>query len=72
MSDKEYRKIQILKDGEWIETSHRELKKDDLFKMFETDGTLLENADGGFIFRALSDIHIENYDDPTSDWIELE
>lgn len=50
------RKVEILKDGEWIEIEFCELKKDDIFRMFESTGEEVYNDNGENIFVALSDI----------------
>lgn len=49
------RKVEILKDGEWIEIKFDELKKDDTFRMFESTGEEVYNNNGENILVALSD-----------------
>lgn len=69
--EQEFLIVQILKDGEWVETLHQELRKGDIFKIFDPDNeTQIKsyiNEDNSF--TALSDIHIMNNGEP--DWIEL-
>lgn len=53
MSD--LRKVEILKDGEWIEIEFCELKKDDIFRMFEPTGEEVYDNNRENIFVASSD-----------------
>lgn len=42
---KELRKVKILKDGEWVDANWRDLKKDVVFRMFESTGSMVVEPD---------------------------
>lgn len=52
------RKVELLKDGEWIEIEFYELKEDDIFRMFESTGEEVYNNNGENILVALSDAFV--------------
>ena len=53
--------IERFESGEWIEVDFEDLKKGDLFKMFNPDnGALYESDDNGSEFVAASDPYIND------------
>ena len=72
MDEQEFLIVKILKNDEWLEISHQELRKGDVFKIFDPDNETqiksYNNEDNSF--TALSDIHLMNNGEP--DWIECE
>ena len=56
MSD--LREVEILKDGKWIEIEFCELKKNDIFRMFEPTGEKVYNDNRETIFIASSDAFV--------------
>ena len=52
------RKVEILKDGEWIEIEFSNLKKDDVFRMFESTGEEVRNDHEEDVFVALTDAFV--------------
>jgi len=54
---KELRRVEVLKKGNWIRCELSDLKKGNVFRMFESDGTPVA---GGKQFTALSDPYVDN------------
>lgn len=52
------RKVELLKDGEWIEIEFYELKEDDIFRVFESTGEEVRNDHEENILVALTDAFV--------------
>lgn len=50
-----YRKAQIYQGGMWYETPFQEIKKGMTFRLFESDGTAIEDAGGSNHWVAATD-----------------
>ena len=51
------RTIMVLRGGEWIQTKLETVKKGEMFKMFESDGTPVEDRYGNVEWEASSDAY---------------
>ena len=54
------RKAQIFKNNKWIDIKFEDLKKDDKFRLFESDGESVKDKNGYTEFIAINDSYINN------------
>lgn len=54
------RKVNVFRNNEWVECEFTDLKKDDSFRMFDDDGSIVEDDKGNTEFVALSDPYIND------------
>lgn len=65
------RNTQIYKKGEWQDIDFTELKKGDLFRMFELDGKPVKGQTDAKIFEATSELYDhDEYHVPTIETVE--
>jgi len=51
----DFRKVEVLKYGEWVEVDFKDLHRFDTFRMFEPTGELVTDENGFTIFIADSE-----------------
>lgn len=57
-NEKNTRKSKVLTDGEWIDIEPLDIKEGMKFKMFEEDGSPVNNIDPSLVFIATSDAYV--------------
>lgn len=53
------RTVQICENGNWIEIPFVEIKKDDKFRLFESDGTIVMDSGGRSVWIASCDSYLK-------------
>lgn len=60
-SNYKFRTVEILKDNKWIESLFKDIKHNDVFRIFEQDGSVVKfGLDNNPTFIATSDAYSEN------------
>ena len=52
------RKVEVFRDGNWLNTNFEDISINDTFRLFEDDGTLVKDKKGNTVFSASTNAYI--------------